>query len=797
MCGKLRTNRHLTGPPVAAFFLSPESFLRMEEGRVPAPCGDPCGPAVAQAKGVCPEGVWRASGQGEPRKSGALRGGGTSRRGRNDPSASVAARAYNLGGMPDALSAVLTRIASAASRAFEPRELFTAVAEAATAVLAFDRVWLLRYEGPEHLRLYAEADTVPAAGLESGFSLDDFSPGIRPDPTGPRRIDDIEPTLRPEHKVDAWWSDEGLRSVLWAPINLRGRADGFLCVTSRTPGAFGPAHEVVLGSIAAVLGLALEHERLLTLDAARRRRLEAVDQLLPILAAALDPGEVFDRASEHLQPLLPHDRLVLASQSADGRMATVHAVAGGPAAAVPPRIDLGADARALPYEWKIVPDFEEEAEESIRRVGSLEQMRSGLLVRLWADAEGSAGLVFLSQTARSFCEDDLPVAQKVAAYVSLALSHQRLAEEQRQAAEARARASQLEGRVEELRQEIDPTRGYVRVVGISKAWNEVLAQAAKVAPAETTVLLTGESGTGKEVVARFIHRGSPRAKGPFTVLNCAALPETLLESELFGHEKGAFTGATAARAGRIQQAEGGVLFLDEIGETSAALQVKLLRVLQDREYQRLGGARPVKADVRIVAATNRDLDRAMARGEFREDLYYRLCVFQIRLPPLRERPEDILPLAEAFLEEIGSSVARRAAGISRQAEACLLAYSWPGNARELRNVLERATILCDGGLITTDHLPSDLAAPAAPGAERSSGSPSLNTLDLNRAERELIVKALEAAQHNRTQAAHLLGLTRPQLYRRLRKHGLASVRGEAGRPPPDGEGAGGGRRGHR
>ena len=699
--------------------------------------------------------------------------------------------------MPDALSAALTRIASAASGAFEPRELFTAVAEAAAAVLAFDGVWLLRYEGPQHLRLYSEAGTVPPAGLEAGFSLDDFSLGIRPDPSGPRRVDDLEPVLRPDHKLDAWWSEEGLRSVLWAPINLRGGVDGFLCVTSKTPGAFGPAHEVALGSIAAVLGLALEHERLLTFDAAQRRRLEAVDKLLPILAAALDPGEVFDRASEHLQPLLPHDRLVLASQSADGRMATVHAIAGGPGPAVPPRIDLGADARPLPYEWKIVPDFQEEAEEGIRRVGSLEQMRSGLLVRLWADASGSAGLVFLSRTPRSFSDHDRPVAQKVAAYVSLALSHQRLAEEQCHAAEARVRASQLEDRVEKLRQEIDPTRGQARVVGISKAWNEVLAQAAKVAPAETTVLLTGESGTGKEVVARFIHRGSPRAKGPFTVLNCAALPETLLESELFGYEKGAFTGATVARAGRIQQAEGGVLFLDEIGETSAALQVKLLRVLQEREYQRLGGTRPIKADVRIVAATNRDLERAMARGEFREDLYYRLCVFHIRLPPLRDRPEDILPLAEAFLEEIGSSVARRAAGISRQAEACLLAYSWPGNARELRNVLERATILCDGGLITTDHLPSDLAARAAPGAEPSIAPPPLGTLDLNSAERDLIVKALEAAHHNRTQAARLLGLTRPQLYRRLRKHGLASARGEAARTAPGGEDAGDGRRAHR
>jgi Nif-specific regulatory protein len=201
-----------------------------------------------------------------------------------------------------------------------------------------------------------------------------------------------------------------------------------------------------------------------------------------------------------------------------------------------------------------------------------------------------------------------------------------------------------------LTDELETTRPYRRVVGESKQWKDVLTQAAKVAPTETTVLLTGESGTGKEVVARFIHRGSPRADGPFVALNCAALPETLLESELFGHEKGAFTGATAARPGRIEQAAGGGLFLDEVGEMSPSVQAKLLRVLQEREYQRLGGTRPMKADVRVIAATNRNLEAALARGEFRDDLYYRLRVFEIHLSPLRERPEDILPLAAAFLE---------------------------------------------------------------------------------------------------------------------------------------------------
>src|SRR5262249_15608186 len=234
----------------------------------------------------------------------------------------------------------------------------------------------------------------------------------------------------------------------------------------------------------------------------------------------------------------------------------------------------------------------------------------------------------------------------------------------------------------------------------------------KVAPTETTVLLTGESGTGKEVVARFVHRASARKEGPFVALNCAALPEQLLESELFGHEKGAFTGALAAHPGKIEQAAGGVLFLDEVAEMSPAVQAKFLRVLQEREYQRLGGTRTLPADVRVLAATNRDLKAALGKGTFREDLFYRLAVFDIALPPPRQPREDILVLVDASLEEIGRSVGRPAAGVSREAREKLVAYAWPGNVRELRNAIERAVILCEGGLITSEHLPIGIAGPA-------------------------------------------------------------------------------------
>jgi two-component system NtrC family response regulator len=302
-----------------------------------------------------------------------------------------------------------------------------------------------------------------------------------------------------------------------------------------------------------------------------------------------------------------------------------------------------------------------------------------------------------------------------------------------------------------------------------------------VAATETTVLLLGESGTGKEVVARFVHRASARKNGPFVALNCAALPEQLLESELFGYERGAFTGAMTSRAGRIEQAAGGVLFLDEVGEMSPPVQAKFLRVLQEREFQRLGGTRTSHADVRVVAATNRDPKQAMERGTLREDLYYRLSVFEIVLPPLRERRDDILLLVEAFLDDLAASVGRPAAGLSEDARDRILAYNWPGNVRELRNAIERAVILCEGGLIASEHLPISVgqtrpAAAAAPAVATSAPAFPDEGLRLEAVERDLVYKALAKASNNKSQAAKLLGLPRGQFYSLLRKHGLTEAK---------------------
>ena len=279
-----------------------------------------------------------------------------------------------------------------------------------------------------------------------------------------------------------------------------------------------------------------------------------------------------------------------------------------------------------------------------------------------------------------------------------------------------------------------PTAGtHLRIVGESVEWRGVLRDATQVAATDTTVLITGESGTGKEVVARFIHAASPRRNRPFVALNCAALPEQLLESELFGYERGAFTSAHQAKPGQIELASGGVLFLDEVTEMSLSAQAKFLRVLQEREFQRLGGTRLVKANIRVIAATNRDLRKAVERGSFREDLFYRLGVFDIQIPPLRDRASDIVPLSDSFLQEIGRSFGRPAAELTREARAALLQYEWPGNVRELRNVLERAAILCEGGPIDVSHL------------RLQSGAKSLrdDTTDLSVVERTTIAKVLQ------------------------------------------------------
>jgi transcriptional regulator with PAS, ATPase and Fis domain len=280
------------------------------------------------------------------------------------------------------------------------------------------------------------------------------------------------------------------------------------------------------------------------------------------------------------------------------------------------------------------------------------------------------------------------------------------------------------------------------------------------------VLITGESGTGKELIARALHQRSRRQSGPFVAVDCAAVPESLFESELFGFERGAFTGAHLAKPGQIELAAGGVLFLDEVSEMTPAAQAKLLRVLQEREFRRLGGLQSIRANVRVIAATNRDLHEAVARGQFRVDLYYRLNVFDIRIPPLRERREDIVILAEAFLQERARSTGGARVQLTPAATDTLLKHEWLGNVRELHNALERATIVCEGGLIRAQDL--SLAPPPKV-------SVIVDSTELKVVERQAIERAMRDVSGNKARAARQLGISRTQLYTRLRKHGLEGV----------------------
>lgn len=291
----------------------------------------------------------------------------------------------------------------------------------------------------------------------------------------------------------------------------------------------------------------------------------------------------------------------------------------------------------------------------------------------------------------------------------------------------------------------------------------------KVARTDATVLLVGESGVGKEVAAQALHRWSRRAEGPFVAINAAALTDTLLESELFGHEKGAFTGATARRQGRLELAEGGTFFLDEVGEMKVELQAKLLRVIQERRFERVGGSRTLTADVRWVAATNRDLQAEIAAGRFREDLYHRLAVFPVRMPPLRERPRDVLPLAERLLAEVAAEVGRPGLRLDAEAKAALGSYAWPGNVRELRNALERAAILADATVISGEHL--ILGMPVGGAASAPAAGGSLVTMADH--EREAIRQALAASAGNRRAAADRLDIGERTLYDKLKLYGLS------------------------
>jgi len=336
----------------------------------------------------------------------------------------------------------------------------------------------------------------------------------------------------------------------------------------------------------------------------------------------------------------------------------------------------------------------------------------------------------------------------------------------------------------ELRRRLEEKYGFEKILGGSAPMQRVFQSVRQLAPSKANVLILGESGTGKELIANAIHANSPRRAGPFVPVHCAALAKTLLESELFGHEKGAFTGAIASKPGKLERADGGTLFLDEISEIDLDIQVKLLRVLETWQFERVGGLKSIRVDARLIAATNRDLEARVRSGAFREDLFYRLNVVSITVPPLRERREDIPILVEAFVAEFAAANRRKVSGIAPEALDALVAYQWPGNVRELRNVLESLVVLAQSPQITLDMLPAQFKA-AAPSGAAAAGSVLLPPgTSLHDAERLLIDETLRKTGGNVSQAATLLGISRRTLHRKINEFGIRTERDGAERSSP-------------
>ena len=687
------------------------------------------------------------------------------------------------------LLASLVAIGHAMQEAFDPKRFLAQFSTHIQRLLPHDRLMIAYREESGALSVFAEhARHGPL--VHEGRYTTAFDPGGRYTPAE-LVLDSVlagEAMFAGDLQADPRFAQAGpdlpkavqigLRSRVAVPLISRKRVIGALLAGSYIPNTFGEPHIATAQQMADLIAPFIENIVLLHREQHRRSRLAALGGLARVFGESLNLKESFDQVAGAVRPILDFDVMGVRLLGESGRdMELVGRVSDATAPASPPRIPLdnfsffGKVAAGEPV---LIHDARVELNSSRpgdRRILESDN-RSCLSVPLWFYEEVGGVLFFAKRQADWYDGSDVEIANAIAAQVVMAVQHQRLADEQQHRAEIEGRARQLEQRLTRVRRELGDRYGFDRIIGRAPALCEALARAAKVAPTEATVLLTGESGTGKELVARAIHLSSPRADGPFVALNCAALPETLVESELFGHERGAFTGAGKQKPGRFELAAGGTLLLDEISELAPAVQAKLLRVLQDRDFQRVGGTATLRADVRLIAATNRDLARSAAEGTFREDLFYRLNVFGIHLPPLRERGDDILLLANHFVRELGPQIGRGEIGLSRDARTLLLSHRWPGNIRELANAVERALIVSEGGLLTTAHF--GIFAPEHSTLDEGAGRPSDHAppASLAEVEKSTLLAALKRAKGNKAAAAASLGITRTQLYTRLRRFGI-------------------------
>jgi transcriptional regulator with GAF, ATPase, and Fis domain len=679
---------------------------------------------------------------------------------------------------------------------FDPQQFLVEFASRAKPLIPHDRMLIACLE--DEGRTYTVFAESPGQGppLHAGRYTTDFDPG------GRYAIDewDLESVfggrvlLLDDVLRDARWAERptvrerllkvGVRARVGVPLYAGGRVIGALVVGSFTPGTYTDDHARACQQVADLIGPFVENVVLLHRERRRRRRLRAVTMLAPVLGGSLRVGDLVEHLKEALRPVLDFDRMSVRTATENARHferlgGVEDELFPSPGIAVADENSIAG--RISNGELVLIRDAPREldANRAVDRL-LIERGTKSILAVPMGFGERVDGYLYLDKDRSNWYDGaDVEIARAVAAEIVVAVQHQRLADERERLSEAQARARRLEERVASLRGALADRYGFDRIIGGAPAHLGAIEQAKKVAPTETTVLITGESGTGKELFAHAIHQLSPRLDGPFIAINCAALPETLVESELFGHERGAFTGADKLKRGRFELAAGGTLFLDEIGELAPAVQAKLLRVLQERQYERVGGTATVPADVRLIVATNRDLEQAVTEGRFREDLYYRLAVFRVHLPALRDRGDDVLLIAEHFVRALGDKVGKGDFDLSRATRETLLRYPWPGNIRELQNAIERALIISDGGLITPDQLGIAVKGEAcgSPLPEVAGGVPAQTvppsgTESLADLERRAIAEALRRAKGNKSRAAVALGLSRMQLYTRLKRLGL-------------------------
>jgi transcriptional regulator with GAF, ATPase, and Fis domain len=684
--------------------------------------------------------------------------------------------------MHEAREAIIDRLALELPASIDLDRFLRAVVKELGRMMNADRCDVIQLASESGLRISHEwraSDDVPSSeGTAIPIDLRQLSEHV--DLTKPIRLDDTSaPGL--DQKVRFLAASLGTRSLLVVPIILGGDVLGLLGLhTTRATRTWLDEEVSFLQSIARHIAVGYQYTRLFTDKQREAETTEALLEIANALNARSDFGEVTQLVLERAIALVGADYGALGVLDPTGGRISLAAFKAAPHAAIDTVRGL-IDAHGQSMDITEYPAMIEVLAQgkTLRLLDSDLPFPIRLLfnatlggraalvapVRIGGQTFGLLGLVW-SVAREGFGDHEVSLVEGIADQIGTALER-----------------DQLSAEVLRLRSALHERHAEDRIIGQAPAIRRAIELALNVADTQTSVLIQGESGTGKELLANLIHYNSGREDQPYIKLNCGAIPETLLESELFGHEKGAFTDARARRQGRFEEANGGTLFLDEIGEMSLSAQVRLLRVLQDGEFTRVGGNEVLKTDVRVIAASNVDLERAVETGAFRRDLFYRLSVFPIRLPPLRERVEDIHPLVIHFLEHYKQKTGRFISGISKDALQALMSYEWPGNVRELENAIERAVIIASGRQIELDDLPeaisrSVLEERARIRGERAQAASEGRAVQLeinvpstiDEIERQAIEATLDYTRGDKTRAARALGIGRKTLYRKLQQY---------------------------